>query len=183
MEGTYISRLKIADLSIALLFLLALFVTAASAETNETNELYLINNTSAYNETQFFEQEISLNANLLTSMLQMLDLNLRLINETLNSHIEEYPFLKPTLEGTDESVKAVDSILAVFMTSSENQSDTNITSGNLYETISQINSTLEYPDGMIEAANSTMGQSNLTTPMVLNIYKSVKTMTSLFSQL
>ena len=66
--------------------------------------------------------------------------------------------------------------------SPENLSDTNVTLSSLNETMAQINSSLEYPDGMIEAANSTMGQSNITTPMIGDMYKSVKTMVSLLDQ-
>ena len=176
------SRCKIIYLSIAAGLLFALSVISASAEINETNETNPINTTPLYNETQLLEQEIALNINLLTSMLQMLDLNLNLINETLNAHLEEYPFLKPTIEGTDEGIRAVDSILSVVKLSHDNLSDTNVTPGYLNETMSRINSGLEYPDGMIEAANSTMGESNITTPMIIDMYKSVKTMSSILSR-
>ena len=121
------SRCKIIYLSIAAGFLFALSVISASAEINETNETNPINTTPLYNETQLLEQEIALNINLLTSMLRMLDLNLNLINETLNAHLEEYPFLKPTIEGTDEGIRAVDSILSVIKLSHDNLSDTNVT--------------------------------------------------------
>ena len=112
----------------------------------------------------------------------MLDLNLHLISETLNAHLEEYPFLKPTLEGTDDGIKGVDSMLAAFGINSENLNDTNVTLSSLNETISQFNSNLEYPDGMIEDANSTMGESNITTPMIRDMSKSVKGMVSLLNQ-
>jgi hypothetical protein len=113
----------------------------------------------------------------------MLDLNLYLINETLNSHIEEYPFLKPTLEGTEESINGVNSILAALGVSPpENLNSTNVTSNSLNETLSQINSSLQYPDEMVEDANSTMGESNITTPMIGDMFKSIKTMTTLINQ-
>ena len=112
----------------------------------------------------------------------MLDLNLNLINETLNAHLEEYPFLKPTIEGTNEGIKTVDSIIAVMELNPDNPNDTNVTLSSLNETMARINSSLEYPDGMIEAANSTMGKSNITTPMIGDMYKSVKTMVSLTNQ-
>jgi hypothetical protein len=175
------SKCKIIYLSIAAGLLLALSVISASAEETETNETNLVNTPSLNNETQLLEKEIALDINLLTSMLQMLDLNLNLINETLNAHLEEYSFLKTTIEGTNEGIKAVDSILAVVK-SPENLSDTNVTPGSLNETMSRINSGLEYPDGMIKAANSTMGENNITMPMIVDMYKSVKTMTSLLSQ-
>ena len=176
------SRWKIIYLSIAAGFLLTLFVISASAEITETNETNPINPISSYNETELLEREIALNVNFLTSMLQMLDLDLKLINETLNAHLDKYPFLKPTMEGTNEGIKGVDSILAAIELNPENLNNTNINPGSLNETMSQINSSLEYPDGMIKAANSTMGQSNITTPMIVDMYKSVKTMSSLLSQ-
>jgi hypothetical protein len=177
------SKSKFICLLIAAGQLLALSVISASAETNETNETNQLNTTSLHNETQLLEQELSLNINLLISMLQMLDLNLYLINETLNAHLEEYPFLKPTIEGTEEGIKAVDSILATIKLSPDNNlSDTNVTPGSLHETMSLINSSLEYPDGMIGAANSTMGEPNITTPMIVDMYKSVKTMSSLLNK-
>ena len=175
------SRCKIIYLLIAAGLLLALSVISASAE-NETNETNPINTTSLFSETQLLEKEIALNINFLTTMLQMLDLNLNLINETLNAHLEEYPFLKPTIEGTDEGIKAVDSIFAVVKLSSDNLSDSNVTPGSLNETMSRVNTSIEYPDGMIGAANSTMGKSNITGPMIIDMYKSVKTMSSLLSQ-
>lgn len=178
------SRCKTIYLSIIAGLLLALSMISALAETNETNETNPVNTTaSLYNTTQLLEQEIALNINFLTSMLQMLDLNLNLINETLNAHLEEYPFLKPTIEGTEEGIKTVDSILAdVNSLNSDNLSDTNTTPGYLNKPISKVNYSLEYPDGMIGAANSTMGESNITTPMILDMYKSVKTMSSRLSQ-
>jgi hypothetical protein len=75
------SRCKIIYLSIAAGLLFALSVISASAEINETNETNPINTTPLYNETQLLEQEIALNINLLTSMLQMLDLKSRQCSE------------------------------------------------------------------------------------------------------
>lgn len=176
------NRFKDIYLLIASALLLALSVISASAETNDINETNPIYPISTYNETQLLEQEITLNINFLISMLQMLDLNLNLINETLNIHLEEYPFLQPTIEGTEEGIKAVDSILAAVKLNPDNLSDSNVTPGSLNDTMSRINYSLEYPDGMIGAANSTMGKSNITTPMIVDMYKSVKTMSSLLSQ-
>jgi hypothetical protein len=175
------TRCKVIILSIVSGLLLILSVISASAETNDANEANQISPTSD-NNTGLLENEITLNMNFLTSMLQMLDLNLNLISETLNAHLEEYPFLKPTLEGTNESIKGVNSILAVFGLSPENLNDTNVTPNNLNETLAQINSTLQYPDGMVEDANSTMGESNITTPMIGDMFKSIKSMTALINQ-
>jgi hypothetical protein len=164
--------------------LMMLSVISAAAETNGTNETNPIETalTSSYNETGILEHEIALNINFLTTMLKMLDLNLNLISELLNSHLEEYPFLKPTIEGTDEGIKSVDSMILVLEMNPENMSSSNVTLSSLNETMAQINSNLKYPDGMIEAANSTMGESNITTPMIKDMYESVKTMSILLNQ-
>jgi hypothetical protein len=155
---------------------------SASADTNKINETNMAS--PSYDEiTGSLESEIPLNLNFLISMLQMLDLNLNLINKTLNSHLEEYPFLKPTVEGTDEGIKGVNSILDVFgVTPPESLNDTNVSPGSLTETLSLVNSSLQYPDGMIEDANSTIGEPNITTPMIGDMFKSAKTMTTLINQ-
>jgi len=177
------NRCNVIYLLVAAGLLLILSVISASAETNATNETNPTENlTSSYNETGLVEREIALNIHFLISMLQMLDLNLNLINEILNAHLKEYPFLKPTIEGTNENIKTVDSIFTVMELNPDNPNDTNVTLSSLNETMAQINSSLEYPDEMIEAANSTMGESNITMPMIGDMYKSVKTMVSLLDQ-
>jgi hypothetical protein len=177
------NKYKDVCLSIAAGILIILSIISVSAETSGTNGTNLVvNQTSSYNETGLVEREIALNIHFFTSMLQMLDLNLNLINETLNAHLEEYPFLRPTIEGTNEGIKSVDTILAVIELSPENLSDTNVTLSSLNETMAQIDSSLEYPDETIEAANSTMGESNITTPMIGDMFKSVKGMLSLLGQ-
>lgn len=175
------TRCNVVILSIVSGLLLLLSTFPTSAEMNDTNVTDPVNTTSSYKETQLLDQEVSLNLNFLTSMLQILDLNLKLTNETLNSHLKEYPFLKPTLEGTDEGIKRVDSIIFVLGSNPENLSD-NVTPSSLNESLAQINSSLQYPDAMIEDANSTMEESNITTPMIRDMYKSVKTMTTLINQ-
>lgn len=176
------TRCKVIYLTTVSVFLLISSVIIPSADANSTNETNPIPSTYD-NNTGVLQSEITLNLNFLTSMLQMLDLNLNLISETLNAHIEEYPFLKPTLEGTKEGINGVNSILAVFgVNPPENVNDTNVTSSSLNETIAQINSSLQYPDGMVEDANSTMGESNITTPMIGDMFKSIKTMTTLINQ-
>jgi hypothetical protein len=177
------SRCKVDYLSIAIGLLLVISVIGASAE---ISEVYKTNQTdnpaSSYNKTEILEREIALNIHFFVSMLQMLDLNLKLINETLKTHLEEYPFLKPTIEGTDEGIKTVDSLLEVFELSPENMSNTNVTLNSLNETMAHIDSNLGYPDGTIEAANSTMGKNNITAPMIVDMYKSVKTMAYILNQ-
>jgi hypothetical protein len=76
----------------------------------------------------------------------------------------------------------VDSILADVKLSPDNSSDANVSLGSLNETMSLINSNLEYPGRMIGVANSTMRESNITTLMIVDMYKSIKTMSSLLSQ-
>jgi hypothetical protein len=181
-ERINMTRCKVIYLSIVSILLLISTVITASADANSANETNPIPPTYD-NNTGIVKREITLNMNFLTSMLQMLDLNLYLINETLNAHIEEYPFLKPTLEGTKEGINGVNSILvALGVSPPENLNDTNVTSSSLNETLSQINSSLQYPDGMVEDANSTMGESNITTPMIGDMFKSIKTMTTLINQ-
>jgi hypothetical protein len=144
---------------------------------NESNQTYL---TSMYNESELTDQEIGLNFRFLTSMLQMLDLNLNLIDGLLNSRVEEYPFLKPTIEGTDTGIATTNSIIAMLESDPENLSETENDFASLNENMAQINESLEYPDGMIEAANSTLGEPDSTTPMIVQMFKSVKSMVELF---
>jgi len=62
----------------------------------------------------------------------------------------------------------------------ENLSETDNSLVPLSENMERLNSSLGYPDGMIEAANSTLGEPNSTTPMIVEMFKSVKAMTELF---
>jgi len=149
------NRYKFVCLSVVAGLLLLLSITSASAETNPeaetilengTDKLNLIdklaslnNETSSNNETGIIAQETELTPNFLTSMLQMLDLNLNIINETLNAYVAEFPFLQPIIEGTTEGIKTVDSILVVMELSPDNLSDTNVTLRSLNETLAQIN--------------------------------------------
>jgi hypothetical protein len=144
---------------------------------NESNQTDLA---SMYNKNELENQEIGLNFRFLTSMLQMLDLNLNLIDGLLNSRVEEYPFLKPTMEGTDTGIATTNSIIAMLESDPENLSETENDFASLNENMAQINESLEYPDSMIEAANSTLGQPDSTTPMIVEMFKSVKSMVELF---
>jgi hypothetical protein len=180
-ERIHMARCKVIYLTIVSGLLLLLSAFPAFADVNDANETNS-NPPTTENTLELLESEITLNINFLTSMLLMLDLNLNLISKTLDDHLEEYPFLKSTKEGADEGVKGVDSILAAFGVSPANLNNTNVTPHSLNETLSQINASLQYPDGMIENANSTMGESNLTTPMIKDMFKSMKTMTTLINQ-
>lgn len=143
---------------------------------NKSNQTDLA---SVYNESELTDQEIGLNFRFITSMLQMLDPNLNLIDRLLNSRVEEYPFLKLTIEGTDTGIATTNSIIAILESDSENLSETEDDFAFLNENMAQLNESLEYPDGMIEAANSTLGEPDITTPMIADMFKSVKAMIEL----
>lgn len=178
------ARCKAIYLSIVSVLILILSVIPAFADTNNVNETSSNSQTSD-NTFGLVESEINLNMNFLTSMLQMLDLNLNLISKTLDDYIEEYPFLAPTKEGADEGVKDVDAILAAFGVTPVRLNDTsvsNVTPNSLNVTLSQIDASLQSPDGMMRDANSTMGESNLTTPMIKNMFVSIKTMNQIINQ-
>lgn len=144
--------------------------TVLETENNETDFA------STSDETELMDQEIGLNFRFLTSMLQMLDLNLNLINGTLNSRVEEYSFLQPTIDGTEAGIATTDSILDVLESNPENLSEMENSLVSLNENMAKLNASLEYPDGMIEAANSTLGETDSTTPMIVDMFKNVKTM-------
>jgi len=179
-------RAKVFYLRIAASFLVILltlpisFAVTDVAETNFEDENNETDFASMYNENELMDQEIGLNFRFLTSMLQMLDLNLNLINRTLNTRVEEYPFLQPTIEGTEVGIATTNSILGVMESDPENLSETENSLVPLNENMKRLNSSLIYPDNMIEAANSTLGEPNSTTPMIVDMFKSVKAMTELF---
>jgi hypothetical protein len=147
---------------------------------NDTNEDDSI---SLTNETKLMKQEIELSFHFLKSMLQMLDLSFNLMNETLNTHVEEYPFLESTANGTNAGIKTVDSIISVLQTDPENLSDVQTKLIALNETVAQFNTSSEYSGQMIEAANSTLGEENITGSMTGDMFKDVQKMISLFDQL
>ncbi len=62
----------------------------------------------------------------------------------------------------------------------ENLSETENDFASLNENMAQINESLEYPYGMIEAANSTLEQPDGNMPMIVEMFKSVKSMVELF---
>ncbi|MGA9187202.1 MAG: hypothetical protein WB014_01220 [Methanosarcina sp.] len=133
------NRLQVFYLRIAVILLVMLSMLPALAVlTHEVDTILKNENNgtdfeSIHNETELKDKEIGLNFSFLTSMLQILDLNLNLINGTLSSQVAEYPLLQPTIER-------------------------------------MAHSSFEYPDGMIVAANSTLGEPDSTTPMIGDIY-------------
>lgn len=178
-------RLEIFYLRIAasLLIMLSTLPTSVAlteeAETSFEDENNETDFTSMYNENELMDQEIGLNFRFLTSMLQMLDLNLNLINGTLSARVEEYPFLQPTIEGTEKGISTTNSILGVLESNPENLSEMENSMVSLNENMERLNASLGYPDDMIEAANSTLGEPDSTTPMIVEMFKSVKAMTEL----
>ena len=132
------------------------------------------------NFSKILDPGMDLNFRFLTSMLELLDLNLRLINDTLDSRLAEYPFLAPTLEGTGSGVAAVDSMLVVMGSGPQGVNETNVSTDSINESFERINESLESPDSMIEHANSTLGEANTTTPLILEMFESIKGMLSLF---
>lgn len=180
MKKLNIFHLKIAtSLLIVLLTLSISLALTEEADINLEDEKDKTDFTSMYNETELTNQEIGLNFRFLTSMLQMFDLNLNLINGTLNSRAEEYPFLQPTIEGTEAGIATADSILDVLESNPENLSEMKESLISLNENMAQLNASLKYPDSMIEAANSTLGEPESTTPMIVDMFKSLKSMTEI----
>jgi len=170
---------KAASLLVILSTLTTSMALTEEAETIFEDENNETDFASTYSENELMDQEIGLNFQFLTSMLQMLDLNLNLINGTLNSRVEEYPFLQATIEGTEAGIATMDSILGVLESNPENLSEMENSLVSLNENMERLNSSLGYPDDMIEAANSTLGEPDSTTPMIVEMFKSVKAMTEL----
>lgn len=177
------SKCNIACLWIAASFLIILpMFTASIATAHELEETVIenkndeIDSAAIQYETELMKQETCLNFYFLTSMLQMLDLNLNHINETLSAHVKEYPFLKPAIEGTTTGIETVDSVLSLTELSPENLSDTNSTLTSFNENLTQLNSHIEYPEDMIKAANSTLGEPESTTPMIADMFNNLKAM-------
>lgn len=180
------NRRQVFYLRIAVILLVMLSMLPVSVALNNEIESILENENSEItsetdaastsNENELMEQEIGLSFNFLISMLQILDLNLNLINGTLNARVEEYPFLQPAIEGTAAGIETTDSVLVVMEQNPEYPDETESALPSLNENAAQLNASLEYPDGMIEAANSTLGVPDSTTPMIEDMFKSLKTM-------
>lgn len=185
-------RLQVFCLWIAAGLFITLSVLPASAETapeagtilvNETEEINLTEySTASYNETEVVENELSLGFRFLGSMLRLLDLNLNLINETLNDHSEEYPFLQPTIEETSTGINAVDSTI-VYVEDPMNMSKANSTMHTFDGAISDLNESLVYPQDMLDAANATLGQPEGTTPILEDMYKITKAMVTVYDHI
>ena len=70
-----------------------------------------------------------------------------------------------TPDGANKVIEIVGSIIAVLEANPEDPNEMKTALISLNENMAQLNSSLEYPDGMIEAANSTFGERYSTTPV------------------
>jgi hypothetical protein len=138
--------------------------------------------TASCNETEGIETELGLGFKFLKSMLSLLDLNLNLINETLTEHSEEYPFLQPTIEGTNKGTGAVDSAI-VYVDDPTNMSKADDTMHSFDGAIEDLNESLVYPQDMLDAANATLGQPEETTPIIEDMYKISKAMVTVYDHI
>jgi len=136
----------------------------------------------SYNESEVIEEELGLGFRFLASMLRLLDLNLNLINETLNNHFAEYPFLQPTIEGTATGIDAVDSAIVV-VEDPTNMSNAKSTMNTFDGAIADLNASLVYPQDMLDAANATLGSPDETTPILEDMYKITKAMVTVYDHI
>ena len=168
-----------------LFIILAIFPASASTAMgnkigNETEEINLTEySTASYNETGVVENELGLGFQFLGSLLRLLSLNLNLINETLSERSEEYPFLQPTIEGTSTGIVTADSAI-VFVDDPTNMSKANNTMHTFDSTISDLNTSLVYPQDMLDAANATLGRPEDTTPILEDMYRITKAMVTIY---
>jgi hypothetical protein len=165
--------------AVLLVMLLMLPVSVALDQKMENileDEIGETDSASKYNETELMEQETGSSFNFLKSMLQTLDLNLSLINGTLNARVGEYPFLQPAIDGTEAGMATTGSIIDVLGSDPENLSEMQEALISLNENVAELNSSVGYLDGMIEAANSTSGESYGTVPASEDIFRSLGAM-------
>jgi hypothetical protein len=87
-----------------------------------------------------------------------------------------------TPDGASKVIETVGSIIAVLEANPEDPNDMKTALISLNENMAQLNASLEYTDGMIEAANSTLGEPDSTTPMTGDMFASFKEMISLLEQ-
>lgn len=104
------------------------------------------------------------------------------MNETLNEHSEEYPFLQSTIEGTATGIDAVDSAV-IFVDDPTNMTKANATMHTFDDAIADLNASLVYPQDMLDAANATLGQPEATTPILEDMYKITKAMVTVYDHI
>ncbi|AKB25011.1 hypothetical protein MSMTP_1542 [Methanosarcina sp. MTP4] len=148
------------------------------------------------NSTEYEEVPVEGAFNFMVSMLELAELNTRLINSTLSSRASDYPFLATTIEGTSEGVKYMDSVLTYLGSEQQILNENNFTDESftdalfanesvnvsINETIDAslelLNESLESPQQMMDDANSTPGAEKETTELIGSMYESVKLMVS-----
>ncbi|WP_440955551.1 hypothetical protein ACSAZK_00825 [Methanosarcina sp. Mfa9] len=165
-------------------------------------------NSAELNSTENEEVPVEGAVNFMVSMLEMAELNTRLINATLSSRVSDYPFLATTIEGTSEGVEYMDSVLTYLGSEQQIMDENNFTdeaftdallanesynesikesfndsiNDSIVETISAslelLNESIEPPQQMMDNANSTLGAEEETTELIGSIYESVKLMVS-----
>lgn len=176
------NRRRVFYLRIAVILLVMLSMLPVSVALNYEMENILGDKvgetdlTSRYNEIERMEREILLSFDLLASVLQISDSDLNPINEIPNSELEEDNFLQPEANGTDTGIEIVNSIVTVLKSNPENLSEMQEAMISLNENVAQLNSSVGYLDGMIEAANSTSGESYSTVPASEDISRSLEAM-------
>jgi len=184
-------RFQVFCLWIAAGLFIILSVIPVSAETtsdagailDENDDINLTEySTASYNETEVIEEELGLGLRFLESMLRLLSLNLNLINQTLSDHSAEYPFLQPTIEGTSTGIDTVDSTI-VFVEDPTNMSKANSAMDSFDGAVSKLNASLVYPQDMLDAANSTLGHPEATTPILEDMYKITKAMVTIYDHI
>ncbi|AKB18728.1 MULTISPECIES: hypothetical protein [unclassified Methanosarcina] len=185
-------RFQVFCLWIAAGLFIILSVLPASAKTtyeagtvleNENGEINLTGySTTSYNKTEVVEEEVGLGFRFLESMLRLLDLNLNLINKTLNDHSGEYPFLQSTIEGTSTGIDTVDSTI-VYVKDPSNMSSAKSAMNTFDSSIADLNASLVYPQDMLDAANATLGQPEGTTPILEDMYKITKAMVMIYDHI
>ena len=87
-----------------------------------------------------------------------------------------------TPDGASKVIETVGSIIAVLEANPEDPNEMKTALVSLNENMAQLNASLEYTDGMIEAANSTLGEPDSTTPMTGDMFAGFKEMISLLEQ-
>jgi len=161
-------------------------------------------NSAELNSTENEEVPVEGAFNFMVSMLELAELNTRLINSTLSSRVSDYPFLATTIEGTSEGVEYMDSVLtylgseqqildesnftdesftdALRANESINESFNDSINDSIVQTIVNslelLNESLEPPQQMMDDANSTLGSEEETTELIASMYESVKLMVS-----
>jgi hypothetical protein len=87
-----------------------------------------------------------------------------------------------TPDGASKVIETVGSMIAVLEANPENPNEMKTALVSLNKNMAQLNASLEYTDGMIEAANSTLGEPDSTTPMTGDMFAGFKELILLLEQ-